>query len=441
MLNALGLLKQRRFLPLFTTQFLGAFNDNLFKTSMVLFATYAVFNDPKMEANFNALATGLGILPFFLLSALAGQLADSHDKARIIRIVKTVEIGIMLLGATGLMVARAGHPSLGIGLMLGAVLCLGVHSTFFGPIKYAILPQHLAPGDVLGGTGLVEAGTYLAILLGTVTAGWIPIEGAAASVLIVAAIGWFSGRQVPPAPREGPPLKLDYNPFTASWRLISATLHIPRLFLAIIAISFFWTIGAVLIIVFPPLVKNVLTADERVASFVIAVFSVGVAIGSVVINSMLRGRISAKFSPASVIAMGGFVVLFSFLARNWTPAPPGQFYDWAGFIRQPGAIPVLATLLAIAITGGMFVVPLYAFLTTTVERDQTARTVAANNVVNSGAMTIGSILVIGITALGVTPENMLFLVAAMCLVSAWLAQKLHLACDDDANGCLPGLHH
>jgi len=441
MLNALGLLKQRRFLPLFTTQFLGAFNDNLFKTSMVLFATYAVFNDPKMEANFNALATGLGILPFFLLSALAGQLADSHDKARIIRIVKTVEIGIMLLGATGLMVARAGHPSLGIGLMLGAVLCLGVHSTFFGPIKYAILPQHLAPGDVLGGTGLVEAGTYLAILLGTVTAGWIPIEGAAASVLIVAVIGWFSGRQVPPAPREGPPLKLDYNPFTASWRLISATLHIPRLFLAIIAISFFWTIGAVLIIVFPPLVKNVLTADERVASFVIAVFSVGVAIGSVVINSMLRGRISAKFSPASVIAMGGFVVLFSFLARNWTPAPPGQFYDWTGFIRQPGAIPVLATLLAIAITGGMFVVPLYAFLTTTVERDQTARTVAANNVVNSGAMTIGSILVIGITALGVTPENMLFLVAAMCLVSAWLAQKLHLACDDDASGCLPGLHH
>ncbi|MGU3390219.1 MFS transporter [Sphingomonas sp. M1A8_2b] len=439
MLNALGLLKQRRFLPLFTTQFLGAFNDNLFKTSMVLFATYAVFNDPKMEANFNALATGLGILPFFLLSALAGQLADSHDKARIIRIVKTVEIGIMILGATGLMVARAGHPSLGIGLMLGAVLCLGVHSTFFGPIKYAILPQHLKPCDVLGGTGLVEAGTYLAILLGTVTAGWIPIEGAAASVLIVAVIGWFSGRQVPPAPREGPPLKLDYNPFTASWRLISATLHIPRLFLAIVAISFFWTIGAVLIIVFPPLVKNVLTADERVASFVIAVFSIGVAIGSVVINSMLRGRISAKFSPASVIAMGGFVVLFSFLARNWTPAPPGQYYDWAGFIRQPGAIPVLGCLLAIAVTGGMFVVPLYAFLTTTVEKDQTARTVAANNVVNSGAMTIGSILVIGITSMGVSPEDMLFLVAAMCLVSAWLAQRLHRACDDDADSCLPVL--
>src|SRR4051812_46828875 len=198
MLNALGLLKQRRFLPLFTTQFLGAFNDNLFKTSMVLFATYAIFNDAKMEANFNALATGIAILPFFLLSALAGQLADSHDKARIIRIVKTAEIAIMLLGAAGLMVAKAGHTNLGIALMLGAVLMLGTHSTFFGPIKYAILPQHLPPGDVLGGTGLVEAGTYLAILMGTVVAGWVSIEIAAALVIVIAVVGWFIGRMVPP---------------------------------------------------------------------------------------------------------------------------------------------------------------------------------------------------------------------------------------------------
>jgi len=429
MLNALGLLKQRRFLPLFTTQFLGAFNDNLFKTSMVLFATYAIFNDPHMEANFNALATGIAILPFFLLSALAGQLADSHDKARIIRIVKTAEIAIMLLGAGGLMMARAGHPTLGIGLMLGAVLFLGVHSTFFGPIKYAILPQHLKPNDVLGGTGLVEAGTYLAILLGTIMAGWVPIEGAAMLVIVVALIGWATARQVPPAPREGPPLKLNYNPFTASWRLIRTTMHIPRLFLAICAISFFWTIGSVLIIVFPPLVKNVLTADERVASGAIAVFSVGVAIGSVVINTMLKGKISARYSPVSVIAMGVFVVIFSLLCRNWVPAAPGGYYAWGQFVAQPLAIPIMLTLLAIATTGGMFVVPLYAFLTTTVEKDQTARTVAANNVVNSGAMTVGSVAVLGINMLGVKPVDMLFIVAGMCLISAWIAQKLHAACD------------
>ncbi|RSU54378.1 MFS transporter [Sphingomonas sp. S-NIH.Pt15_0812] len=429
MINAMGLLKQRRFLPLFTTQFLGAFNDNLFKTSMVLFATYAVFNDPGKEANFNALATGIAILPFFLLSALAGQLADSHDKARIIRIVKTAEIGIMAIGAGGLMLAKAGHTQTGIGLMLFAVLLLGTHSTFFGPIKYAILPQHLPAGDVLGGTGLVEAGTYIAVLLGTVVAGWISIDGAAAMVLCLSALGWLVGRQVPPAPRVGPPLVINYNPFTSSWRLITATLHIPRLFLAICAISFFWTIGAVLIIIFPPLVKNVLTADERVASAAIAIFSVGVAIGSVVINTMLKGRISARYSPASVVAMGVFVVLFSLAVRHWSAAPAGHYYSLSEFVAQPGAIPVMLVLLAIAVTGGMFVVPLYAFLTTTVEKDQTARTVAANNVVNAGAMTLGSIAVLGITAMGVTPQDMLFLVAGMCLVSAWLAQKLHRACD------------
>ena len=432
MINALGLLKRRRFLPLFVTQFLGAFNDNLFKTSMVLFATYAIFNDAGAEANFNALATGLAILPFFLLSALAGQLADSHDKARIIRLVKTAEIGIMVVGSAGLLAAKLGHIHLGLGLMLGAVLLLGTHSTFFGPIKYAILPQHLRPDDVLGGTGLVEAGTYLAILIGTVTAGFLaklPEWWTVGEVIGVAVVGWFAGRQVPPAPREGPPLKLNYNPFTSSWRLIAATMHIPRLFLAILAISFFWTIATVLIIIFPPLVKNVLTADEQVASVAIAVFSVGVAIGSVVINTMLKGCISARYSPLSVIAMGGFVALFSVLARNWTGAPAGSFYGFTDFIAQPGAIPILLTLLAIAVTGGMFVVPLYAFLTTTVEKDQTARTVAANNVVNAGAMTIGSIAVLGITGFGVGPEDMLFLVSAMCLVSAWIAQKLHRACD------------
>ncbi|WP_294289648.1 MFS transporter [uncultured Sphingomonas sp.] len=429
MFNALGLLKERRFLPLFVTQFLGAFNDNLFKTAMVLFATYQIFNDAEMEAHFNALATGLAILPFFLLSALSGQLADTYDKSRIIRLVKTAEIFIMVFGAAGLLAAKAGYTSVGLGMMLGAVLMLGTHSTFFGPIKYAILPQHLKDHEVLGGTGLVEAATYLSILMGTVLAGWIAVEAAAGMVIIVSLIGWVTGRMVPPAPRVGPPLKINYNPITASWNLISATMHIRRLFLAILAISFFWTIGSVLIIIFPPLVKNVLTADEKVASLAIAIFSVGVAIGSVAINAMLKGQISARYSPVSVLVMAAFVVAFSIEARMFHPAPTGQLYDVATFLTHSQSLLIMGTLLAIAIAGGMFVVPLYAFLTTTVTKDQTARTVAANNVVNAGAMTIGAIAVLVITGFGVTPQDMLLLVAAMCLFSAWLAQRLHRACD------------
>lgn len=431
MINALGLLKRRRFLPLFTTQFLGAFNDNLFKTSMVLFATYEIFADETQESFFNALTAALFILPFFVLSALSGQLADSSDKARIIRLVKTVEIAIMGVGGAGLMLAQTGAVTLPLILMLAAVTGLGVHSTFFGPIKYAILPQHLDEDDVLGGTGLVEAGTYLSILLGTIVAGFVYHSPLLVAVLTlaVAGLGWLSARAVPPAPRLGPKLTLDYNPIRASWRLIAGTMHIPRLFLAICAISFFWTIGSVLIIVFPPLVKNVLTADASVASLVLAVFSIGVAIGSVVINLMLRGQISARFSPASVIAMGVAVLAFWWVVGLWTPAPAGHLFDMADFIRQPHAAPVLLALLGVAIFGGMFVVPLYAFLTTTVTKDHTARTVAANNVVNAGAMTIGSVAVAGITALGVTPSQLLLVVVGMCGISALLAQRLHRACD------------
>jgi MFS family permease len=429
MLNALGLLKQRRFLPLFVTQFLGAFNDNLFKTSMVLFATYHIYSDASQEQNFNALATGLAILPFFLLSALAGQFADTHDKARIIRLVKTAELLIMLLGAAGIMMAFWGYEQIGLGLMLGAVLCLGVHSTFFGPIKYAILPQHLHPDEVLGGTGLVEAATYIAILAGTVLAGILPVEYAAIAVLVVAAIGWVAGRFVPPAPRQGPVLKINYNPITASWRLVSATMHIRRLFLAICAISFFWTMGAVLIIIFPPLAKNALTADKHVSTIMIALFSIGVAIGSVVINALLKGKTSARYGPASVLAMGACIVIFSMLVRGWPMAPDGGLYSWYTFFQVPRAWGIVAILTAIAVFGGMFVVPLYAFLTTTVTKDQTARTVAANNIVNSGAMVGGAVVVQTLSAYGTTPENMLLVVAVMCPISAWIAYRLHQACD------------
>lgn len=416
------LLGKRRFLPLFVTQFLGAFNDNFFKTAMVLYATYEIYSDPEVEAAFNAVATALFILPFFLLSALSGQLADTRDKARIIRLVKAAEIGIMLVGAGGILLSS-------IPVMLGAVLAMGIHSTFFGPIKYAILPQHLEPDEVLGGTGLVEAGTYIAILAGTITAGFVAGAHAAGVVIAVAALGWIAGRQVPPAPAIGPPTPIDHHFIRASIRLVSDTMHIPRLFLAICAISFFWAIGAVLIIAFPPLVKNIFNGDEQVASLFLAIFSIGIAIGSILINRLLGATVSARYSPGSVVAMGACVLVMYWIASNWQGLPEGQLYTLSQFANHDGAWMVFGALLAVAITGGMFVVPLYAFLTTTVEKDRTARTVAANNIVNSGAMVAGSLFVMGLTALGMTVVQTLLVVAAMCLVSAWIAWKLHLACD------------
>lgn len=412
---------------MFATQFLGAFNDSLYKQAVVLFVTYQLYSDAAREAQFSAIAQALFILPFFILSAISGQLADITDKARVIRWVKTAEIGIMAVGAAGLMLQN-------VTLMLAAVLGMGVHSTFFGPIKYALLPQHLQPDEVLGGTGLVEAGTYLAILGGTVVAGFISGDPRAVgvAVLALATLGWFSGRQVPPAPpasesRE----KLDWHLLRASARLVRATMHVRRLFLAILSISFFWTIGAVIIIVFPPLVKNVLGANEAVASMFIAIFSIGIAVGSVAINRLLKSQVSARFAPASVLAMAVFVLLLRYVALSWDKHGVTELTTLGGFLHHPLAALMILALLGVAIAGGMFVVPLYAFLTTTVEKTETARVVAANNIVNSGAMVIGAVLAYALTALGIAATGQLVLIAAMCVVSAGLAWKLHRACDQD----------
>jgi len=421
--NVTHLLRARRFLPLFSTQFLGAFNDSLFKQAVVLFVTYQLYSNPAKEFQFSAIAQALFILPFFLFSALSGQLADDHDKAKLIRIIKFAEIGIMILGGAGILLAD-------IPLMLAAVCLMGVHSTFFGPIKYAILPQHLRHDEVLGGTGLVEAGTYIAILGGTILAGILATAPAVAAVTTIgiAVLGLLAGRQVPPAPPAAERIPFNWHIIHASIELVSATLHIRRLFLAILSISFFWTIGAVLIIIFPPLVKNVLGADEQVASLFIAIFSIGIAIGSVAINRLLKSEVSARFAPASVIAMGVFVLLLHFVALAWGKNDPG-LTTLGNFVLHPMAGLMILALLGVAITGGMFVVPLYAFLTTTVPKTETARTVAANNIVNSGAMVIGSLMAFALSSVGVGPTNQLLLVAAMCIVSAWLGWKLHLACD------------
>mgnify|MGYP005853316219 CR=1 FL=1 len=429
MLTSTYLLRQRRFLPLFATQLLNAFNDNLYKNAMVLFVVYEVYRSAEDEAQFSAIASGLFILPFFVLSALSGQLADMRDKARIIRLVKAAEIFIMIVGAAGMLLAWQGMltTSVAIPLMLAALLAMGVHSTFFGPIKYAILPQHLKKEEVLAGTGLVEAGTYIAILGGTILAGWIPVQWAAGGILFTAVVGYLTSRSVPPAPPLVADQPIDRNIIRSSIALVKNTMHQTEVFYAILAISFFWTIGAVLFIQFPPLAKNVLLAEKEVASLFLVMFSIGVAIGSVAINALLKGRVSARYAPASVLAMGVFVACFYLICRVWHIEAEGDLMGVAEFLSHPLAVAVLIALLLIAIAGGMFVVPLYAFLTTKVAPGEAARTVAANNIVNSGAMVAGSLLAATLSAVGVPLAEQVLLSAAMCLISAWLGWMLHQA--------------
>ncbi len=424
MTTSTQLIRARRFLPLFVTQLLGAFNDNLFKNAMVFFVVYSVYNSETAEMWFSAIASGVFVTPFFLLSALAGQLADMRDKAKIIRVVKTCEIGIMLVGGAGLLLAWQGVAieMLSIPLMLLALFAMGVHSTFFGPIKYAILPQHLREGEVLAGTGLVEAGTYLAVLAGTIVAGWIGVHWAALGVVVIAMIGFFSAKFVPPAPPLGKIEPLDFNVLRASYKLISSTVHDRRVFLAIIAISIFWAICTILFVQFTPLAKNVLSASKEVASLFLVIFSVGVAIGSVSINALLKGKVSARYSPISVIAMGAFLIVFESICSDWQAS--ATMMDVPTFLAHPLAPMLLMTLLGIAVSGGMFVVPLYAFLTTFVEKSQTARTIAANNIVNSGAMVVGALFAGLLSLIGLAVVKQLLVVAVCCLLPAWFGYVL-----------------
>ena len=429
MTTSTHLIRSRRFLPLFLTQMLGAFNDNLFKNSVLLFVVYNIYNSEAAEARFSAISSGVFIIPFFVLSSLSGQLADMRDKAKIIRIVKACEIAIMLVGAAGLLLAwrHVAVHSLAMPLMLLALFAMGVHSTFFGPIKYAILPQHLREGEVLAGTGIVEAGTYMAILAGTMLAGVIPVQWAAGGVIVTALLGYVTARQVPPAPAQMEPEPLDFHLIRATVTLIRTTMDDARVFLAIMAISFFWAIGAILFIEFPPLAKDVLFASKVVASLFLVIFSVGVAIGSTTINMLLKGRVSARYAPLAVLVMAVFVVLFEQLCQMWVPNRSGVLMDVAEFFSHPLAGVLLLALLGIAVAGGMFVVPLYAFLTTCVDKSLTARTIAANNVVNSGAMVLGAVLAIGLSMCGVAIVQQLLLSAVMCLISAWLAYLLYRA--------------
>ncbi|UAB76852.1 MFS transporter [Erythrobacter sp. SCSIO 43205] len=460
MTTSTHLLRQKRFLPLMVTQFFNAFNDNLYKTAMVLFVVYSIYNSESQEAIFSGAASLIFVAPFVLFSALAGQLADTRDKAAIIRIVKLCEIGWASLGALGLFMVWQGvevHTA-GIPLLLIVLFLASTQSAFLGPIKYAILPQQLKPEEVLSGTGLVEAGTYIAILGGTILAGFVDVQVSLVLVIIIAFMGYYSARFVP----DAPPLS-DYEmhfpllePFAANtksrvkrWlgypfvaiadqvvmsaRLIKEVKQNRQIWLAIVAISFFWTMGAVLFILFPPLAKNQLLATPEVASLFLVIFSLGIALGSVGINALLKGKVSARFGPVAVVIMGGFLIGAYLVAKAWTPNAAGELLPIEEWIFEPLAVPLSFMLLGVSTAGGMFVVPLYAFLTTHCAKDAASRTIAVNNIVNCICMVLGSALAIGLTAIGLPVVEQLLVAAGMTIVSAWLGWKLYRAEKDAGN--------
>lgn len=384
-----SLLTQRRFAPFFWTQFLGAFNDNVFKTALLTIITYDALRWTAMDVGLlNNLIPGLFILPFVLFSALSGQLADKFDKARLARFVKLLEIGIMGVAAYGWMT----HS---LWILVAAVAGMGLHSTLFGPVKYAYLPQHLQMAELTGGNGMVEMGTFVGILLGEVLGAVLVVQKPwgltliAASTLIFALIGWLASRAIPPTPAPAPELQINWNPWRETLRNLRFSHQNRTVFLAMLGNSWFWFYGAIVLAQFPVYARDYLHGDHSVFVLLLTVFSLGIGAGSLLCERLSKGRVEIGLVPLGAIGLTVFgfdLFLASVAYSNAVPV------DMGGFVAQHGSLRILFDCLLIGVFGGFYIVPLFALIQTRCDRQHVSRTIAGMNIMNALFM-VGAALV------------------------------------------------
>ncbi|MCG9025189.1 MFS transporter [Laribacter hongkongensis] len=401
----------RRFLPLFCTQFLGALNDNLLKTAFLVLVSYAGLSfaglPPEQIVN---LAAAVFILPFFLFSATAGRVAEKLDKARVARAVKLAEVAIMVLAAWGFYTQH-------VSALLLALFLMGTHSTFFGPVKYAVLPQYLKGGELIGGNGLIEMGTFVAILVGQI-GGALLVEGghhATVGVLVaVALLGWLASAFMPVAPATAPQLQLSANVWRDTWQLMRSVRRYPEVGAAIMGISWFWLLGAVYTTQLPTFTRLHLGGNAEVYSVILALFSIGIAVGSVLCAKLSRGRLELGLVLLGGAGMTVFGIdLYLAAHKPWT----GELLLLSQVLHSPWHWRPMADLFLLGLAGGFFTVPLYTWLQTAAPDEFRSQAIAANNIVNGlymVAAAAASALILALT----DSLALLFLLTALANVPA-----------------------
>jgi 1-acyl-sn-glycerol-3-phosphate acyltransferase len=415
--NQFALLGQRRFAPFFWTQFLGAANDNLFKFAFTVLVTYQL-QVAWLPPALAGLAIGaLFILPFLLFSATSGQLADKYDKTTLIRFVKSLEIAIMALAATGFVLTN-------VPLLLGCVFLMGLHSTLFGPVKFAYLPQHLNERELTGGNGMVEMGTFVAILLGNVVGGlliaWPVVGGSfvAAACVGLAVLGRITAQLVPASPATDPQLRINWNPFTETWRNLVLAHGNLVVFRSLLGISWMWFFGAVFLSQFPSFAKEVLHGDEHVASLLLVVFSIGIGTGSLLCEVLSKRHVEIGLVPLGAIGMSVFAIDLYF-ASHALPAAPVM--GVAAFMAQAAHWRVMADLALLSLFAGLYSVPMYALIQLRSQPTHRARIIAANNILNALFMIASSVLAGALLGAGFSvPQVFLFTGLANAVVAFYI---------------------
>ncbi len=399
------LLRERRFLPFFITQFLGAFNDNVYKNAMVILVTFHLVTRLDTDTLVN-LAQGLFILPFFLFSATAGQIADKLEKSRLMRAIKSWEIVIMIAGASALYMKSTP-------LLLAILFLMGTQSAFFGPAKFGILPQHLRESELVGGNGLVESGTFLAILLGTLTGGvLVNLDNGhylvGLLVIVLAVAGRIASAWIPVAPAVDPDLRIAWNPVRETRRITGYATENRTIFLSILGVSWFWFYGAVFLAQFPNYTKEVLGGDGTVATLLLTVFSLGIGIGSLVCERLSSRRIELGLVPIGSIGLTLFGIDLAF-----AHGPAGDLQSAGEFLRHPENWRVLLDLGLIALFGGIYIVPLFALIQHRATPQHRSRIIAANNIISAFGMVVAALLSVTLLNAGLTIPDLFLTVAMM----------------------------
>lgn len=390
------LLRRRRFAPFFLTQALGAFNDNVFKNALIILIAFKISGLTSAQVDFYSnLAAGLFILPFFLLSASAGQWAEKYEKARSIRIIKAAEIGLMLLAALGFWLGS-------LPFLLGVLFLMGAQSAAFGPLKYSILPQALQPEELVGGNALIEAGTFLAILLGTLAGGWLMgLDGGvmlvSAALVVLAVAGWLAARGIPAAPATAPGLRINWNPVSETWRSVRFLRGHRAVLNSVLGVSWFWFFGSVFLAQLPNYTRLYLGGDQSVAPLVLMLFALGIGAGSLLCEVFSRRTVEIGLVPLGALGMTVFGIDL-YLARPEMAAVTGL--DWRQFLAAPGNLRICIDLLAVGVSGGFFTVPLFALIQQRSPREHLSRVIAANNILNAAFMVAAAILAIVLLQLG-----------------------------------------
>lgn len=415
-----ALLGERRFAPLFWTQFLGAANDSLFKFAFTLLATFHAAKWGGVDPSTAGFLIGaIFIAPFVLLSATAGQVADKVEKGALIRFVKNLEIAVMAVAAAGF---AGGHA----GLLYLATFLMGVHSTLFGPVKYAYLPQHLSAAELTGGNGLVEMGTFVAILAGTMAAGFLVRDdaGGATAVtvacLAVAAVGRFAAAFVPASPAPDPGLAINWNPFTETGRNLRIAARDASVFHSLLGISWLWFVGSIFLTSFTPFTKEVLHGDENVVTVLLAVFSTGIALGALACERLSGRKVEIGLVPFGSIGITVFAVDLWLACRGLAPDTPRATSTLLG---EWETVRVMADLFLVSLFAGFYSVPLYALIQSRSEPAHRARIIAANNILNAVFMIVASVAAMALLRAGLTLPQ-LFLVVG--LMNAAVAAYIYL---------------